>query len=73
MKRPPLRQVSLNWALNKIISPGSGFYCITMSVSQWDKWLDGAYRDGWVLLELDANERPIAAYQKKVKKNVFTS
>mgnify|MGYP000670750117 CR=1 FL=1 len=37
---------------------------ITMGRNQWDAMLEAAYRAGWVLLELDDDERPLAAYQK---------
>jgi hypothetical protein len=37
---------------------------VTMSVGQWDPLLASAYALGWVLLELDADERPVRAYQK---------
>jgi hypothetical protein len=35
-----------------------------MSVGQWDGVLAGMYQAGAVLLELDDDERPLAAYQK---------
>jgi hypothetical protein len=38
---------------------------VTMSVGQpWDDVLAEAYAIGWVVLELDDNERPIRAYRK---------
>lgn len=37
---------------------------ITMGIGQWDTLLSEAYKQGWVLLELDAEERPVRAYQK---------
>jgi hypothetical protein len=35
-----------------------------MSTGQWDTLLRAAYDQGWVLLELDDDERPVAAYQR---------
>lgn len=65
MKRPPLRRVKLNWVLRQLTKPGpAGFCAITMSTGQWDKVLEGAYQARWVLLELDGNEKPVAAYRK---------
>ena len=37
---------------------------MTMSVGQWDAMLSAAYNDGWVLLELDEDEKPVRAYRK---------
>jgi hypothetical protein len=37
---------------------------ITMAAGQWDDALAAAYEAGWVLLELDADEVPVRAYQK---------
>jgi hypothetical protein len=63
--RPPrpqrptdLRRVPLSFA----IPLRKGRCTITMSIGQWDAMLAAAYRDGWTLLELDDDERPIAAY-----------
>jgi hypothetical protein len=36
---------------------------MTMGEGQWDGMLAAAYAQGWVLLELDADERPVAAYR----------
>ncbi len=41
-----------------------GTLSITMSENQWDEMLAYAYQEGWILLELDGNERPVRAYQK---------
>jgi hypothetical protein len=45
----------------------SGQHVITMSTGQWDTLLAVAYEQGWILLELDDDERPIRAYQKVVQ------
>jgi hypothetical protein len=56
--RPPLRRVPLrDW-----FPPRRGFVTLTMSVGQWDAALAAAYAIGCVLLELDHQERPLAAY-----------
>lgn len=40
---------------------------VTMSEGQWDGLLSAAYERGWILLELDADERPKRAYRKAEK------
>ena len=45
------------------IPPGT--MLITMDTEQWDPLLSAAYADGWILLELDENEIPVAAYQRQ--------
>ena len=42
----------------------SGQLVVTMAEGQWDDMLSAAYSAGWVLLELDNNERPVRAYRK---------
>ena len=62
MIRPPLRPVPLA----SILPIGSRpQVVITMSVGQWDHLLAGVYESGGVLLELDDDEFPIAAYSKE--------
>jgi len=39
---------------------------MTMSEGQWDVVLANAYELGWILLELDEDERPLRAYRKAV-------
>jgi len=46
-----------------VLLPGS--LTITMSIGQWDNVLKVSYEEGCILLELDDNEVPIRAYQKK--------
>jgi hypothetical protein len=58
MKRPPLHPIPL--AAVKL-TPGS--LTFTMSLGQWDALLAEAYRRGHTLLELDADEKPVAAYR----------
>jgi hypothetical protein len=41
-----------------------GARIITMAEGQWDAMLAAAYEQGWILLELDANEVPVRAYRK---------
>jgi hypothetical protein len=55
-----LRRVPLHEALAR--QHGTRF--ITMAEDQWDATLAEAYRAGWVLLEVDERERPVAAYRK---------
>lgn len=58
MKRPRLSEIPLSEV--KLI-PGS--VTLTMSTGQWNAVLAEAYRRGHTLLELDADERPVAAYR----------
>lgn len=61
MTRPPLQAVPLA----DILPLGSRpVVVMTMSAGQWDSVLAGWYEAGAVLLELDADERPVAAYQR---------
>ena len=57
-QRPQLRSVPLA----DVLPPRCGVGHITMSPGQWDELLAEAYQTGWVLLELDAQEQPVAAY-----------
>lgn len=61
MTRPALRSIPLADVL-----PLGSRPCVVMTMSrgQWDAILAGAYADGYVLLELDRRERPVAAYQR---------
>lgn len=63
MTRPWLDRVPLDQAIP--IRPGR--ITITMSVGQWDGLLAAAYEHGCTLLELDENERPVAAYRRSTK------
>ena len=58
MKRPPLHQIPLSKVR---LLPGS--LMMTMNIGQWDALLDEGYNQGATLLELDSNERPVAAYR----------
>ena len=61
MTRPPLRAVPLAELLPLGVRPG---VVMTMSRWQWDATLAASYEAGFVLLELDDDEQPVAAYQK---------
>jgi len=58
MKRPILNEIPID----SIPFPYQG---VTMSVGQWDGFLQNSYNDRWILLELDKEENLIHAYQKK--------
>ena len=58
MKRPTLHEIPLSEVR---LLPGSLMF--TMSPGQWDALLQAGYDQGATLLELDASERPIAAYR----------
>lgn len=63
--RPNLRLIDLKIALQNIISLKYE-WVITMSVGQWDIFLEEAYfRQDAVLIELDEFEIPINAYKLK--------
>jgi len=41
-----------------------GQLVMTMAEGQWDGMLSAAYAAGFILLELDENEKPVRAYRK---------
>jgi hypothetical protein len=51
-------------ALSALSRATPGTCVITMSTGQWDTLLAAAYADGWILLEVDDDERPVRAFQK---------
>ena len=60
-----LTRPSLNPApLADVLPPRRGLAYVTISRSQWDALLQAAYDAGWVLLEMDDGERPVAAYRR---------
>jgi hypothetical protein len=59
--RPPLRAVPLSDVLPLGVKAE---LVVTMSRGQWDGLLAGMYEAGAMLLELDDEERPVAAYQR---------
>jgi hypothetical protein len=58
--RPQLREVQLD----DVLPLRRGVAYATMSAEQWDGLLRAAYDAGWVLLELDGDERPLRAYRR---------
>ena len=63
MKRPKLEKTDLNETMEAIFS-GKPFVVVTMSVGQWDGLLAEMYDQGHTLMELDDDEKPIAAYRR---------
>jgi hypothetical protein len=61
-KRPELRPVDLAG----VVPPRPRLCYCTMSEGQWDTLLQAAYDLGFVLLELDDEERLLRAYRKGV-------
>ena len=66
MKRD-LRPFPLAEAMAALLGGSPSALIITMSIGQWDAALRAAYAQGWILLELDDDERPVAAYRKGAK------
>ena len=66
MKRPKLNKIELTTnypgLMDTLLKPGN--MIVTMSVDQWDILLQTAYDEGAILLELDDDEKPVAAYQR---------
>ena len=58
--RPELSPVPLP----SVLPFRAGVAYATMSVGQWDETLRALYDAGYVLLELDDDERPVAAYRR---------
>ena len=63
MKRPELNEVPLSTTILRTGKPSNN---VTMSVGQWDGFLQAAYDAGYNLIELDDNEVPVRAYRRKV-------
>lgn len=61
MKRPLLEP----YPLSEVFPPRPGTVTITMSIGQWDVLHAVFYQNGAILLELDDDERPVAAYRKR--------
>jgi hypothetical protein len=61
---PPTRDLR-PFPLADVLPLGShpGQQVVTMSEGQWDGLLSAAYQRGWILLELDDDERPVRAYR----------
>ena len=59
MKRPLLHPIPL-----ADVTFARGTMTFTMSQNQWDSLLAAAYERGATLLELDDDERPVAAYKR---------
>ena len=51
-------------AMEALTGGTPGARSITMAEGQWDGILQGAYEHGFILLELDSQERPVRAYRK---------
>jgi hypothetical protein len=58
--KPDLRPIPLA----DVLPPRPEFIYITMGRKQWDALLATAYEAGWVLLELDQQERPVRAFRR---------
>ncbi len=68
MRRPELRPIPLEPMLTALVDLGlpPGTVVMTVSVGQWDMLHDACYKEGAILLELDDDELPVAAYQREV-------
>ena len=60
-----LNPFPLSEAMKTLTNATPGARVITMGTGQWDALLAAAYEQGWILLELDARERPVRAYRLK--------
>ena len=60
---PPMKRPTLNPIPLDAVTFERGTVTLTMSTGQWDALLAEAYRRGHTLLELDDQERPVAAYR----------
>jgi hypothetical protein len=66
MKRPKLNEIPIKEAMAGILEGDGGLY-VTMSPGQWDALLDASYDRGATLLEIDQNEQPVKAYQRRIE------
>ena len=60
MTRPTLTEIPLA----EVLPFRPGVCMITLSPGQWDALLGAAYAQGWTLLELDDDEKPVRAYRR---------
>jgi hypothetical protein len=58
-----LHEIPLADAMPTALGQADKRCVITMATGQWDGLLAAAYDSGWILLELDANDVPVRAYQ----------
>ena len=65
MKRPKLNKTDLGETIKAMLGGETPGCFITMSRGQWDVLLLNTYNRGWILLELDDDEQPVAAYRKR--------
>jgi hypothetical protein len=65
MERPDLNEVPADKFLTELIGGTWHGVFITMSIGQWDRFLQVAYDTGHVLLELDEDEVPVRTYRKR--------
>ena len=63
MNRPNLNKIELK----KVLQFKKGII-ITMLTGQWDKILEKIYEENGILLEVNEEEIPIEAYQKRCEK-----
>jgi hypothetical protein len=63
MNRPNLNKIDLK----KVLQFKKGII-ITMLTGQWDKILEKIYEENGILLEVNEEEIPIEAYQKRCEK-----
>jgi hypothetical protein len=49
----------------RVLHGGEPAVIVTMSEGQWDALLSAAYAHGFILLELDDDEQPVRAFQRK--------
>ena len=66
MQRPPLNEIPLFEAIAPIAGAATATISITMSAGQWDNLLQAAYDTGWTLVEVDREEKPVAAYRRRI-------
>lgn len=66
MKRPVLNEIPLDTVMVVLLSRKSSTN-VTMSIGQWDRFLQAAYDAGHNLIELDKNEIPVRAYKKRLE------
>jgi hypothetical protein len=64
MDRPSLNRASMDEVFRVLTRGRPGECIMIMSIGQWDALLQAAYDQGFVLWELDDNERPVAAYRR---------
>lgn len=66
LRRPKLNRINLEKVVDSMLNGTSGEcrFFMTMSIGQWDSFLENAYyKQNATLIEVNAKEEPVAVYK----------